>query len=196
VLKGVPNNLEFLAKLVEDPRFAAGDTTTKFLEDFHFSPRVMEVVLPGVWCCCCCNRVPNVYMLRCRSMGLDARFTMSCVVNPRPAAAAAAVLCVLSVLQLLGAMLCCYQLSRSKSIQLTLLAAASALPLPPHATLTRLLLPLMLLCCAASPAPCRPADLCAGLARSHAAVARWRARLRAHGQPARAPGKCAGGQPL
>jgi hypothetical protein len=47
VLKGVPNNLEFLAKLVEDPRFAAGDTTTKFLEDFHFSPRVMEVVLPG-----------------------------------------------------------------------------------------------------------------------------------------------------
>jgi biotin carboxylase len=47
VLKGVPNNLEFLAALVEDPRFAAGDTTTKFLEDFHFSPRVMEVVMPG-----------------------------------------------------------------------------------------------------------------------------------------------------
>lgn len=47
VLKGVPNNLEFLRSLVEDPRFAAGDTTTKFLEDFHFSPRVMEVILPG-----------------------------------------------------------------------------------------------------------------------------------------------------
>jgi urea carboxylase len=47
VLKGVPNNLEFLRALVEDPRFAAGDTTTKFLEDFSFSPRVMEVVLPG-----------------------------------------------------------------------------------------------------------------------------------------------------
>jgi urea carboxylase len=47
VLKGVPNNLEFLASVVEDPRFAAGDTTTKFLEDFHFSPRVMEVVMPG-----------------------------------------------------------------------------------------------------------------------------------------------------
>jgi hypothetical protein len=49
VLKGVPNNLEFLRKLVEDPRFIAGDTTTKFLEDFHFSPHVMEVVLPGRW---------------------------------------------------------------------------------------------------------------------------------------------------
>lgn len=48
VLKGVPNNLEFLRALVEDPRFAAGDTTTKFLEDFHFSPRVMEVVMPGL----------------------------------------------------------------------------------------------------------------------------------------------------
>lgn len=56
VLKGVPNNLEFLRALVEDPRFAAGDTTTKFLEDFHFSPRVMEVVMPGGFssCCCCC----------------------------------------------------------------------------------------------------------------------------------------------
>ena len=28
-LKGVPNNVEFLRKLVQDPRFKAGDTTTK-----------------------------------------------------------------------------------------------------------------------------------------------------------------------
>jgi hypothetical protein len=52
VLKGVPNNLEFLRVLVEDPRFAAGDTTTKFLENFNFAPHVVEVVLPGahgVW---------------------------------------------------------------------------------------------------------------------------------------------------
>jgi urea carboxylase len=47
VLKGVPNNLEFLRKLVTDPRFIAGDTSTKFLEDFSFSPRVAEVILPG-----------------------------------------------------------------------------------------------------------------------------------------------------
>jgi len=47
-LKGVPNNLEFLQHLVHDPRFIKGDTTTKFLEDFHFSPRVVEVVLPGL----------------------------------------------------------------------------------------------------------------------------------------------------
>jgi hypothetical protein len=43
----VPNNLEFLRHLVCDPRFAAGHTTTKFLEGFSFQPRVMEVVLPG-----------------------------------------------------------------------------------------------------------------------------------------------------
>jgi biotin carboxylase len=43
----VPNNVEFLRRLVRDPRFIAGDTTTKFLEDFSFTPRVAEVILPG-----------------------------------------------------------------------------------------------------------------------------------------------------
>jgi acetyl/propionyl-CoA carboxylase alpha subunit len=47
VLKGVPNNVEFLRRLVTDPRFIAGDTTTKFLEDFNFTPRVAEIILPG-----------------------------------------------------------------------------------------------------------------------------------------------------
>lgn len=46
-LKGVPNNVEFLRRLVRDPRFIAGDTTTKFLEGFSFTPRVAEVILPG-----------------------------------------------------------------------------------------------------------------------------------------------------
>jgi hypothetical protein len=46
-LKGVPNNLQFLQQLVKEPRFVAGNTTTRFLEDFHFTPRVMEVVAPG-----------------------------------------------------------------------------------------------------------------------------------------------------
>jgi hypothetical protein len=47
-IKGVPNNLEFLRTMVQDPRFVKGDTTTKFLEGFHFMPRVIEVVLPGL----------------------------------------------------------------------------------------------------------------------------------------------------
>jgi hypothetical protein len=49
-LKGVPNNVEFLKRLVRDPRFIAGDTTTKFLEGFTFAPRVAEVILPGGCC--------------------------------------------------------------------------------------------------------------------------------------------------
>jgi acetyl/propionyl-CoA carboxylase alpha subunit len=46
-LKGVPNNLQFLQQLVRDERFVAGDTTTRFLEAFSFTPRVMEVVVAG-----------------------------------------------------------------------------------------------------------------------------------------------------
>ncbi len=45
--QGVPNNLEFLRAVVADPRFIAGDTTTRFLEDFHFVPHVAEVLVPG-----------------------------------------------------------------------------------------------------------------------------------------------------
>lgn len=47
-LRGAPNNLEFLSSLVRDPRFVAGTTTTSFLEGFHFRPRVVEVVIPGL----------------------------------------------------------------------------------------------------------------------------------------------------
>lgn len=47
-LKGVPNNVEFLAQLVHDPRFIAGDTPTSFLNTFYFSPHVMEVIQPGL----------------------------------------------------------------------------------------------------------------------------------------------------
>lgn len=47
-IKGVPNNLEFLAAIVADPRFAKGDTTTKFLEDLAFNPSVIEVITPGL----------------------------------------------------------------------------------------------------------------------------------------------------
>ncbi|KAG2435985.1 hypothetical protein HYH02_011698 [Chlamydomonas schloesseri] len=47
-LQGVPNNVEFLRAVVADPRFLAGDTTTRFLEGFHFVPHVAEVVTPGM----------------------------------------------------------------------------------------------------------------------------------------------------
>lgn len=46
-LQGVPNNVEFLRALVADPRFGMGDTTTRFLEGFHFTPHVAEVIEPG-----------------------------------------------------------------------------------------------------------------------------------------------------
>lgn len=45
--QGVPNNVEFLRAVVADPRFRAGDTTTRFLEGFHFVPHVAQVITPG-----------------------------------------------------------------------------------------------------------------------------------------------------
>lgn len=45
--QGVPNNVEFLRAVVADARFLAGDTTTRFLEGFHFTPHVAEVLAPG-----------------------------------------------------------------------------------------------------------------------------------------------------
>ncbi|GIL54638.1 hypothetical protein Vafri_10369 [Volvox africanus] len=47
-LQGVPNNVEFLRAVVTDPRFIAGDTTTRFLEGFRFVPHVAEVMVPGM----------------------------------------------------------------------------------------------------------------------------------------------------
>ncbi|KAG2494459.1 hypothetical protein HYH03_007511 [Edaphochlamys debaryana] len=47
-LQGVPNNVEFLRAVVADPRFRAGDTTTRFLEGFHFVPHVAQVLVPGM----------------------------------------------------------------------------------------------------------------------------------------------------
>ncbi len=44
----MPNNLQFLKQLIKDPRFIAGSTSTRFLEDFHFTPRCVEVMAPGM----------------------------------------------------------------------------------------------------------------------------------------------------
>ncbi|MEW5314225.1 MAG: hypothetical protein WDW38_005737 [Sanguina aurantia] len=47
-LRGVPNNLEFLRAVVADAGFALGDTTTRFLDNFVFHPRIMEIMAPGL----------------------------------------------------------------------------------------------------------------------------------------------------
>ncbi|MEW5305221.1 MAG: hypothetical protein WDW36_007777 [Sanguina aurantia] len=47
-LQGVPNNLEFLRAVVADAGFALGDTTTRFLDNFVFHPRIMEIMAPGL----------------------------------------------------------------------------------------------------------------------------------------------------
>lgn len=46
-LQGTPNNLQLLKAVVDDSRFKAGDTTTKFLQGLNFQPRVVEVLAPG-----------------------------------------------------------------------------------------------------------------------------------------------------
>ena len=58
---GVPSNKDYLACVMADPRFAAGETTTSFLKDLNFSPHGIEVIDPGmdttVQVCCavlCC----------------------------------------------------------------------------------------------------------------------------------------------
>jgi urea carboxylase len=43
----VPNNVDFLRALVADARFKAGNTTTRFLETFHYTPAVAQVLHPG-----------------------------------------------------------------------------------------------------------------------------------------------------
>lgn len=46
---GPPTNLEFLAAVLQDPRFRAGDTLTSFLESFEFSPPAIEVLSAGAY---------------------------------------------------------------------------------------------------------------------------------------------------
>lgn len=41
-LKGVCSNLEFLRVIAADPRYPAGDTTTKFVEGLDYAPHAGE----------------------------------------------------------------------------------------------------------------------------------------------------------
>ena len=46
---GPPTNLDFLASIVDDSRFAAGITMTKFLADFNYSPAAIDIISPGAY---------------------------------------------------------------------------------------------------------------------------------------------------
>ncbi|KAI9932163.1 hypothetical protein MW887_009673 [Aspergillus wentii] len=46
---GPPTNLEFLAKILADERFVAGNTLTKFLDSFEFNPCAIDVVSGGAY---------------------------------------------------------------------------------------------------------------------------------------------------
>ena len=46
---GPPTNLEFLATIVADPKFAEGVTMTKFLTSFKYSPAAINVVAGGAY---------------------------------------------------------------------------------------------------------------------------------------------------
>jgi biotin-dependent carboxylase-like uncharacterized protein len=48
-ISGPPTNLEFLAQILDDPRFVSGETMTSFLEDFKFSPHAIDVISAGAY---------------------------------------------------------------------------------------------------------------------------------------------------
>ncbi|WP_445679862.1 urea carboxylase [Radicibacter daui] len=46
-LHGIETNLDYLGAIVAAPAFAAGEVSTGFLRDFAFTPRAIEVLVPG-----------------------------------------------------------------------------------------------------------------------------------------------------
>jgi urea carboxylase len=46
---GPPTNLEFLAAIVDDLRFKAGNTMTSFLKDFNYAPSAIDVISAGAY---------------------------------------------------------------------------------------------------------------------------------------------------
>ena len=46
---GPPTNLDFLAKILADERFKAGNTMTKFLSDFRYAPAAIDVLSGGAY---------------------------------------------------------------------------------------------------------------------------------------------------
>ena len=48
-IAGPPTNMDFLTKILEDPKFLSGNTMTKFLDDFKYSPAAIDVVAGGAY---------------------------------------------------------------------------------------------------------------------------------------------------
>ena len=48
-ISGPPTNLEFLANILDDPRFKQGNTMTSFLKDFQYTPRAIDVISAGAY---------------------------------------------------------------------------------------------------------------------------------------------------
>ncbi|KAF2107061.1 allophanate hydrolase subunit 2-domain-containing protein [Lophiotrema nucula] len=46
---GPPTNFEFLAEIMDDSRFKAGDTMTSFLKDFKYVPHAIDVISAGAY---------------------------------------------------------------------------------------------------------------------------------------------------
>ena len=46
---GPPTNLDFLARILEDPSFLSGKTLTKFLESFKYSPAAIDILAGGAY---------------------------------------------------------------------------------------------------------------------------------------------------
>jgi hypothetical protein len=49
LVKGPPNNLDFLNSIMLDSTFTAGNTLTSFLGDFDYNPGLIDVVSPGAY---------------------------------------------------------------------------------------------------------------------------------------------------
>lgn len=48
-ISGPPTNLEFLVQILDDSRFASGQTMTSFLENFDFAPHAIDVISAGAY---------------------------------------------------------------------------------------------------------------------------------------------------
>jgi urea carboxylase len=49
LISGPPTNLEFLACILQDPRFESGNTMTSFLKDFDYTPHAIDVISAGAY---------------------------------------------------------------------------------------------------------------------------------------------------
>lgn len=49
LIAGPPTNLEFLVQILDNSRFASGETMTSFLQDFKFAPHAIDVISAGAY---------------------------------------------------------------------------------------------------------------------------------------------------